>query len=471
MAKAIQPSAPAEAEPGSSRRKAPVDANRIPGSAASMHVQERTQRASASTPASSVASTSKAAASALQSKGAIAAMQPFLDSSTTAASPIEPTDIQLLTTSILSNQERQRVILFYQEKLIHSEPTLSELKQSLLFLSSASWGQILEERNLAHKCSYPPCPNSAPAAAGPGGRGKFRIDLRSKSVKALEDRDLGEPGHTFDELRDLFCSRTCYARSEWILRWVLSDKEIGLRDEPAKGDSRGTAVLGGKWQKLTAHPGGYEDLELLEDLEAQHGLDLDAPDEAAEALDHSGPDAEPSTPTAPTRSTGHTMEEVDKALGGLNIIERGKSDGAALHTPSKPATPAPAASTATVKTVPSRTAYTVDVPNTVGTRFTPTSAAPPAQDEEDEMDAREREMGRILRFASLATGSRPRPRNTTLRIDFSSSATSAPPSTADDEPIDPPDDPSKAAERAEIARIMDQALAVRHDQRQQGLLD
>ncbi len=103
------------------------------------------------------------------------------------------------------------------------------------------------------------------------------------------------------------------------------------------------------------------------------------------------------------------MEEVDKALGGLNIIERGKSDGAALHTPSKPATPAPAASTATVKTVPSRTAYTVDVPNTVGTRFTPTSAAPPAQDEEDEMDAREREMGRILRFASLATGSRPGP--------------------------------------------------------------
>lgn len=399
-------------------------------------------------------------------------MQPFLDSSTTAASPIEPTDIQLLTTSILSNQERQRVILFYQEKLIHSEPTLSELKQSLLFLSSASWGQILEERNLAHKCSYPPCPNGAPAAAGPGGRGKFRIDLRSKSVKALEDRDLGEPGHTFDELRDLFCSRTCYARSEWILRWVLSDKEIGLRDEPAKGDSKGTAVLGGKWQKLTAHPGGYEELELLEDLEAQHGLDLDAPDEAVEALDQPSPDAEPSTPRQPARSTGHTMEEVDKALGGLNIIERGKSDGAVERTPSKPATSAPATSTATAKTVPSRTAYTVDVPNTVGTRFTPTSAAPSAQDEGDEMDAREREMGRIFRFASLATGSRPRPRNTTLRIDFSSSSpTSAQPSAADDEPMDPPDDPSKAAERAEIARIMDQALAVRHDQREQGLLD
>lgn len=287
-------------------------------------------------------------------------MQPFLDSSTNADSPIQPTDIQLLTTSILSNQERQRVILYYQEQLIDSEPSLVNLKKSLLFLSSSSWGQILEERKLAGKCSYPPCSNTSPSMSGVG-RGKFRINLRNKSVKAVEDLDPGEAGNTYDDLRDYFCNKACYARSEWILRWVLSDKEIGLPE----GDSAksGGRVLGGKWQKLTSQPsGGYEQVELLEDIEREHGVDFASDDQDKSLLLDSVP---ASTDAEATRASKvevkKDLAEVSNLLGDLTIIERTKTNGIPAASASAPV----ATATETVK-APSRTPFIVDVPNTLG---------------------------------------------------------------------------------------------------------
>ncbi|SPO23775.1 uncharacterized protein UTRI_03747_B [Ustilago trichophora] len=276
----------ADSDAPSTFRKAPANINRMPGSAASMKVQERSKAVSSSSSGAAASSsfaesTPSPSTSSLRGKIAIQAMQPFLDSSTTADSPIQPTDIQLLTTSILSNQERQRVILFYQEKLIDSSPSLDDLKKSLLFLSSSSWGQILEERRLAEKCSYPPCQNPSPSASRASGtRGKFRINLRNKSVKAVEDLDLGEAGNTYDDLRDFFCSKPCYARSEWILRWVLSDKEIGLLESSdrdgnkGEGGRGGASALGGKWQKLTSQSGAWEQVELLEDIEREQGINL-----------------------------------------------------------------------------------------------------------------------------------------------------------------------------------------------------
>ncbi|SPO24479.1 uncharacterized protein UTRI_03747 [Ustilago trichophora] len=284
------PAKATESDAPSKFRKAPVDTNRIPGSAASMKVQEHSKAASSSFSSTAAAADSAESSlaqlatstSSLRNKRAIQAMQPFLDSSTTADSPIQSTDIQLLTTSILSNQERQRVILFYQEKLIDSSPSLDDLKKSLLFLSSSSWGQILEERKLAEKCSYPPCNNPSPSTSRANGtRGKFRISLRNNSVKAVEDLDLGEAGNTYNDLRDYFCSKPCYARSEWILRWVLSDKEMGLLESGNDGNKGGGAggggggsALGGKWQKLTSQSGDWEQVELLEDIEREQGVNF-----------------------------------------------------------------------------------------------------------------------------------------------------------------------------------------------------
>lgn len=405
-------------------------------------------------------------------------MQPFLDSSTTADARIQPTDIQLLTTSILSNQERQRVILFYQEQLIDSEPSLDELRKSLLFLSSSSWGQILEERKLADKCSYPACSNAPPSSSRAGaGRGKFRINLRNKSVKAVEDLDLGEAGNTYDDLRDYFCSKACYARSEWILRWVLSDKEIGLLDASEQGNGvrggggGGASALGGKWQKLTSHPHGYEQVELLEDIEAENGLDFAAATaeesegilERVQEQDHTVHRQQGDEAAHPGAQAG--PPQLANLLGDLTIVERSQ--------------PAQAASTSTSTSTlapPAEMAYTVDVPNELGSRFTRTTRSSPtaavhATEEEEEEEETEGELARILRYASLATGSRPRPRNTTLRLVASTPETN--PQIEAEEPAAPPRlvDPTVQAERDELKRIMHLALDVRRDQRQLGLLD
>ena len=480
--------ADAAASTRSEFRKAPADVNRIPGSAASMKVQERSK----ANPTSSAASTSTSATPAtsritapniasLRNRTAIQAMQPFLDSSTTADSPIQPTDIQLLTTSILSNQERQRVILSYQEKLIHSQPTLPELKQSLLFLSSSSWGQILEERKLADKCAYPPCHRPSPSFSSSGAaRGKFRINLRTQSVRAVDDLDLGEAGHTYDDLRDYFCSKPCYARSEWILRWVLSDKEIALPDsqgsQQGSGGSGGGVALQGKWQKLTSQPEGYEHIELLEDIEREQGVsltDLD-PEQSLQGVEDASP-ISPSSGSA-TASTSRRDEppatpakcDVTNLLGDLTIVERSK----------QPSPQHPSIDSTANSQNPSRTAYTVDVPNTLGARFTATGTAAHDgeagdMDLEAELDEREREMAHVLRYASLARGSRPRRRNLTIRLDAGPATTTGGREAgeevggSDSETVDA----QEAAERREIRRMMDVALDVRRAQREQGLLD
>lgn len=359
---------------GSDFRKAPTDVNRIPGSASSMKVQERFLAPPSSNPPSSSPS-SNPSSSTLSSKTAIQAMQPFLDTST-SSSPIQPTDIQLLTTSILSNQQRQRVVLSHQERLIHSNPSLSSLKQSLLFLSSSSWGQVLEERKLAGKCAYPPCTNSSPSS----GRGKFRINLRNKSVKARAEVDLAE-ANAWDDVKDVFCGKGCYARSEWVLRWVLSDQEGETGEVKGKG-----GVLGGKWEKLTSQR-DWSEIELLEDIEREAGVEFgdDAGSVLEGAVDSSQDDDRKAAVKGDSRDeAGKAVAGVSNLLGDLTIVERSKGSSS---------------------TIPSTTPYTVDVPNTLGTRFTslpttntnpkassttPVTADANDNDDDDEMDMGQR---------------------------------------------------------------------------------
>lgn len=339
---------------------------------------------------------------------------------------------------------------------------------------------------MADKCSYPPCTNPSPSSSLAGaGRGRFRINLRNKSVKAVEDLDLSEAGNTYDDLRDYFCSKACYARSEWILRWVLGDQEIGLLNKDGKAGGGGGGALGGKWQKLTSHPKGYEQVELLEDIERETGVDF-ASSDGVGVLDGIGQTEEGDEVPAPEMAAKGKVSDnkVAKLMGDLTIIERPIANGKATRTdpPSTDTTIEPTQSpTPPKKVVQSRTTYTVDVPNTLGTRFTDpsststtsTNLAGQEDEEEDDMDASEREMAHILRFASLATGSRPRPKNTTIRFD------NTPPQAAsgskgdesegeDDEPVV---DAKEAAERSEIRRIMDLAMDVRRDQRELGLLE
>ncbi|GAC97536.1 hypothetical protein PHSY_005122 [Pseudozyma hubeiensis SY62] len=446
-------------------RKAPADVKRIPGSAASMNVTERTKSHTSATPS---ASRPPAGSSALSRKTAIQAMQPFLTTSTTSSSPIQPTDIQLLTKSILSNQERQQIILHYQERLIDTCPSLSDLKESLLYLSASSWGQILEERKLAGKCSYPPCTNDSPSSAASGlGRqreGKFRINLRTKQVKSREELELGQAGNTWDELREFFCSKQCWARSEWILRWVLGEKELGFEDKG--GGDKG--VLGGKWQKLTSQGAG-EEVELLEDIERQGGVWFDDSQERG-AIDDVPEEEERKEVVAVERkdvvSGKSNVKQVSNLLGDLTIVERPKSNNATTTTPPISTSHPPKSST---------TPYDVDVPNSLGHRFHPTTSSSNADIDPSSPTSllptsSQRELSHILRYASLATGSRRSQPNS------SSAPTTATPHDADHPDDDaeedgPTMDAAQAKERERLRRLMDVALDVRRDQRELGLLD
>ncbi|KAJ9479424.1 hypothetical protein PHBOTO_002910 [Pseudozyma hubeiensis] len=451
-------------------RKAPADVNRIPGSAASMNVTERPKSHQSTATSSSSSSSRPPSSSTLSRKTAIQAMEPFLTTSTTSSSPIQPTDIQLLTKSILSNQERQRIILHYQERLIDTCPSLADLKESLLYLSASSWGQVLEERKLAGKCSYPPCTNDSPSSAasrlGRQREGKFRINLRKKQVKSREELELGQAGNTWDELREFFCSKQCYARSEWILRWVLGEKELGFEDKG--GGEGGKGVLGGKWQKLTSQGRG-EEVELLEDIERQGGVWFDDSEERG-AIDDVPEEEERKETVEMERndavSAKSNVKQVSNLLGDLTIVERPKSNTATTATP-------PISTSHPSK--PSTTSYDVDVPNTLGHRFHPTTTtlASPTDPDIDASSptsllptSSQHELSHILRYASLATGSR--------RLKPPTSATAR--DDNDDDPDDaeedgPTIDAGQAKERERLRRLMDEALDVRRDQRELGLLD
>lgn len=295
---------------------------------------------------------------------------------------------------------------------------------------------------------------------------------------------------------------------------MLSDKEIGLLDESASkggnGVGGGGSVLGGKWQKLTNHPHGYEQVELLEDIERESGVDigqaenedgLDGLDGLQQVDEKEGEEAK--RVEEADKAAGQVKVDagqINKLMGDLTIIERTKTTQPGTGS-TNPSTSIPAGSKSTQTdsasaagitstpsrttkpVVPSRTVYDIDVPNTLGSRFTRTNPSNPtstarAEDEEDDMDLRERELSSILRFASLAPASRPRQRNTTIRIDSTPSGTAAngkkeAEGNLDDdrEENEPILDPKEAKERSEIRRIMDLALDVRADQRELGLLN
>ncbi|PWY99473.1 hypothetical protein BCV70DRAFT_212271 [Testicularia cyperi] len=497
------------------RRVAPTDTNRIPGAASSIRVLERSTQPPSSTSASGSApkpagktstrastaastsqarsgpATSSAASSSASASGegldvrtvarrkaaAIQSMQPFLESSTSTSS-IQTTDVELLTKSILSNVERQAIVLRYQELLIDATPSLSDLKKSLLFLSTASWGQILEERNLADRCAYPPCPESAPSTSKL--RARFKINLANKTVKDTSTLDLGSPGNTWNDLKGFFCSKSCYARSEWVLRWILSDDEVGVGASSSTGQNqgrgRGTSAgaggpgASGKWSKLIANPRGYEDLELLEDIERQLGVDLDRPTTETENDDATSADLESMNLAAAMDAqsqrslTAKTPAAKDLAnrMGELRIIERTPDPSASMtnlsshrdadaadaaHRTNSSTTPATAATvssaSASASSSPliqksskppptsssSRTPYDVDVPNHVGARFIDSASVNHAsrvlpknkkekewtdgggdkgeEEEEDRLEKAQEQLSSIFRFASMAPGSRP----------------------------------------------------------------
>lgn len=510
----------------SSKRVAPLDANRLPGAAASLNVLER--NTAATDPSTSAASgsssqtasfSSHSSASVLRRKNthAIESVHKILASTTDARSPVQPTDIQLLTNSILSNAERQSVILQYQEKLIDSCPTLNELKKALLYLSTSSWGQILEERHLVHKCAYPPCSNPSPLHANgsfvSAARkvGKFRINLGSQKVTATDELDLGEAGHSFQELKHLYCSKPCYARSEWVLRWILTDKEIGFAAAPSTG-AEPLVDGAGSVEQLT-DLSGDQALELLEDIEAQQGLDLFNTDAATFEIEEA-PEEEYRAPTEGVRPI-EALSKIDKAkdtskmLDKLPVIERIVPPSASLTNTAPPPRvlasqtsediPQTASAVTSASTrltaVPAPTSFDVDVPNHVGRKFTPAPTHPTTtsfttlngtqhlDNEDDDVDLREMELNKILRFASLASGSRPRRKNTSISISTGASSTATEPdqnpsrpdqigeTSDDDEAWEQDLTPQQAADQRELRRIMDLALGVRDQQRQLGLLD
>lgn len=215
----------APAESSKRRGGKGLDEARVPGSAASLKVKENDGSVGA----------------ALVASGSVA-----------------PTDVQLLTSSILSNQTRQAVTLRWQERLIGlgslRPVTLEELKRALTYLGPSSWLQVLHERYLAGTCPYPPCENDAPVSKQ---MGKYRISLARKEVYRNTTERPGD--------RDTFCSDRCFARAQWVRTWVLKDADDD-EDTPRQRVGKDAPPEGGRWERMMDES-RWNELELLEDLE------------------------------------------------------------------------------------------------------------------------------------------------------------------------------------------------------------
>ncbi|KAN0065792.1 hypothetical protein ACQY0O_000922 [Thecaphora frezii] len=424
------------------------DPTRIPGAASSLkvqlspaelfrsHHQSAAPSSSSLSPSSSSAAPSTAAGPSSYSFATPQQLQQQRRSHHLASafddSAIQPTDLQLLATSLLGNQLRQRQSLKWTEALINLEPSRPSsssssssdaaapraagrgcgvsretLKRGLTYLSPADWLSVLDERFLAGSCPYPGCDNVAPfSPTSCNATAQYRISLKSRTVRRNTARDPGD--------RETFCSAICHKRSEWVREWVLKDRAgvgaphnhtavsvagTGAGAGVGVGGGQGAPEQGGRWERMTDQE-AWRDVELLEDLEESGemhrllGLATDAGDilPASTSATASPPppqqqqqqQQQPSPPLTATRPTAP-------------ICSPRSSDPAQSHQVPSPTTaqdqvaqlldsltiherpPRSHPSSHPPTSGPSKVAWDTDLPSHIGSRFhTPSVASAPA---------------------------------------------------------------------------------------------
>lgn len=195
--------------------------------------------------------------------------------------PPQTSDATLLASSFLVKQAKAREVQAIQDQLIDPPQAFNRsiFKKALIGLSTAHWLQILQERSLSGCCAYPLCNCQPHSAFQQRPAGKFRINVARGTI---EPDTRNHPGG-----RNGFCSDKCYARAEWVRRWVLSP-EPGRPEEDAEGPygdggiaqaaMRKTrnelAIQGGRWEAMTRkREDEWETIELLEDMEERGELE------------------------------------------------------------------------------------------------------------------------------------------------------------------------------------------------------
>ncbi|EPQ27513.1 uncharacterized protein PFL1_05051 [Pseudozyma flocculosa PF-1] len=436
----------------------------------------------------------------------------------TLTASIQPTDVQLLATSILGNQQRQRLTLEWSEKLINLPASFhpahtgagrgvsrETLKRALTFLSPSSWLNVLDERYLAGSCPYPSCDNAAPAATAASAKGssrvgssssssssntasarpaQYRISLKSRTVSRNTAEDPGD--------RQTFCSQRCWKRSQWVRQWVLKDRGEIAAGPDLNAAGNATGDQGGRFERLMDQD-AWREIELLEDLEESGEMQrlLARPEEAV-------PQQQEQQGKGPLQ---------DRAQAGVVVAPPPKSSDA-MCPATAPAAPSDARKAAkdqsqssqtpkTTKKPASKVDYDTDLPSFIGARFhgqpatTDTAKRRPTlgrtsrddqngkideghdDDDDDDEDAdlvlgltsSSRNMGTKRGVqAILATSSR--------AVDADAGAEHDDGGDDDDEGDDEAEvDPEVLQERRQTQRMLDEALQVRRQQRELGLLD
>ncbi|SPO36052.1 uncharacterized protein PSFLO_01523 [Pseudozyma flocculosa] len=469
----------------------------------------------------------------------------------TLTASIQPTDVQLLATSILGNQQRQRLTLEWSEKLINLPASFhpahtgagrgvsrETLKRALTFLSPSSWLNVLDERYLAGSCPYPSCDNAAPAATAASAKGssrvgssssssssntasarpaQYRISLKSRTVSRNTAEDPGD--------RQTFCSQRCWKRSQWVRQWVLKDRGEIAAGPDLNAAGNATGDQGGRFERLMDQD-AWREIELLEDLEesgemqrllarpeeavpqqqeqqgkgplqdrAQAGVVVAPPPKSSDAM------CPATAPAAPSDARKAAKDQVAQLLDSLTIYERPPRSGSpSSAAPPPPPPPLQSQSSQTPKTTKkpaSKVDYDTDLPSFIGARFhgqpatTDTAKRRPTlgrtsrddqngkideghdDDDDDDEDAdlvlgltsSSRNMGTKRGVqAILATSSR--------AVDADAGAEHDDGGDDDDEGDDEAEvDPEVLQERRQTQRMLDEALQVRRQQRELGLLD
>lgn len=113
------------------------------------------------------------------------------------------------------------------------------------------------------QCAYPTCSRAPQRLSSSSSSGPtYRLDARSRRIEPDERM---APG---GELT--FCSKACWARAQWIRRWVLSKAREGEHDSKPEHERNEEMDEGGRWQV----DGDDQYIELLEDLEARGEVTL-----------------------------------------------------------------------------------------------------------------------------------------------------------------------------------------------------
>ncbi|KAK4687530.1 RNA polymerase II-associated protein 2, partial [Tremellales sp. Uapishka_1] len=141
-------------------------------------------------------------------------------------------DHDSLRRTLTHKVKLQRKLEKWMDVLMESTVDLATFKRACSLFQPYNYREILHERHLNARCSYPLCAN--PPRRPYTSNRQIAISTSSRTIREVEGNE-----------EDGYCSRICGTKSEWVER-NLKDEPIWLRAGPrakGKGEDSGFDLL------------------------------------------------------------------------------------------------------------------------------------------------------------------------------------------------------------------------------------